>query len=120
MKTNKKHFNLFKSECRKWQDKFDLNKYGLCFEWKELGDADASMIAREDSMTATMALNKNIGYEGLNYDISFNEHIKKKALHECLHLLLWRLSEYGERRYVEQNQLLEAEEAIVRKLEKLL
>jgi len=120
MKTTKKHFELFKSEVRKWANIFDLNKYGIAFEWKELESADARMIADENSCTATIALNKNVGFEGFNYDITFTEKIKELAEHESIHLLLCNLSEKAHLRFMDRDSLIEAEEAVVRKLTKII
>jgi len=120
MKTTKEHFELFKSEVRKWVNIFDLNKYSIAFEWKELDPADARMIADEISCTATIALNKDVGFEGLNYDITFAEKIKELAKHESIHLLLWNFSEKAHLRFMDKDSLIEAEEAVVRKLTKII
>ena len=120
MKTTKKHFELFKSEVKKWVKIFNLNKYSLAFEWEDMEDVDARMIADEISCTATIALNKEVGYEGLNYDITFGEKIKELAKHESIHLLLWRFSEKGHSRFMDIDSLIEAEEAVVRKLTKII
>ena len=46
--------------------------------------------------------------------------IAQTAKHEMLHLLLSRLSELAVSRYVTEDQITEAEEELVRKLEGLL
>ena len=47
---------------------------------------------------------------------SFGEDLKSSAKHEAIHLLVARLSELAEHRFVTREEIISAEEELVRKL----
>ena len=120
MKTTQKNFYLFKQECQKWIDRFELNNYRVVYEWKDLKKSDASMNSQQSSMNSTIALSKNIGFDGADYNMSQNEFIKSLAKHEIIHLLLGRYVWCAESRFIITNEISESEEELVRKLEKII
>ena len=67
MKTTKKHFNIFKKECRKWVDKFELNNWEINFKHTLVSDGYAS---------ATMYLKDKLVKFTLNTDWANNDGIQ--------------------------------------------
>ena len=116
MKTNKKHFEIFKKECRKWIDRFELNSWRVDFEHIYINDhvyADCS--ASLVDHVATIRLNTG-GYDAsISVDI-----IKDSAKHEVLHLLVSRVSINGYTRFINRDEMVEGEEELVRMLSKII
>lgn len=118
MKTTKKEFELFVSESKKWINKIELNNWSLYFSHKEIGENVYSEIRRDlDGYTATIYMNTEFEMTGID-DIT--QAIKDTAKHEIMHLLVSRLSLVGKNRFVSGDELYQAEEELVTKLEKLL
>ena len=114
MKVNQKQFELFKSECKKWIDIFELNNWEVAFKHNKSKNALAYCLTDVSCYKATIHLCKEWKKDE---PIEFtNESIKKIALHEVLHLLLARLSDYGNSRFLSCAELGEAEEELVNKL----
>jgi hypothetical protein len=122
MKTTKKDFELFKKECQKWIDRFELNKYDVAYDWHKMNEANAMMNNQESGMVATISLSNKIDYDKFDFPQykNVNEFIKEKAKHEVIHLLIGRYREYANSRFVSKNEISEAEEELVRKLEKII
>lgn len=114
MKTSKQDFQLFKTECQKWIDKFELNNWKIYYKHENLGNGhyfgDIN-VQREDSV-ATLRLSTDVKADEFD--------IKRTAKHEILHLLLGRLSRLGEARFITHDAVYEAEESLVRKLEHII
>ena len=118
MKLNKKHFELFKKECQYWIDKFELNNWKVYFVLEEIGnDRFAEILPNLTGYVATIKLNKNYSKYGVENLI---QSIKQSAKHEVIHLLLARLSVNGQTRYVNEDDIKESEEELVRKLENII
>lgn len=119
MKTTKKQYEMFKKECQKWIDKWELNNWEVVYEWKDLGKSTARMIRDVVNHQATLAFTKNYDSD-FDKQMSENDYIKRCAKHEVIHLLLGRLAEYGLARFLGEDEMVEAEEELVRKLLKIL
>lgn len=117
MKTNKKHFKIFKDECQKWIDKFELNNWGIHFGWTDKKGAFASLGVSLNAHNATFFLCKD--WNDTIVSLS-TKNIKNSAKHEVIHLLLARLAVNGAERFVTSDEMIEAEEELVKKLENLL
>jgi len=120
METTKKDFELFKSECQIYIDKFELNNYRMAYEWKKMNDADAAITSNQKGMVATFAFNKELSWGNLDYSMSKIDFIKSLAIHEVIHLLLGRYVWCGTSRFVTTDETREGEEELVRKLERLI
>lgn len=120
MKTNKKDFEVFRKECRRLIDKWELNGWSVRFEHKKIGDREAAMHRDGSSHNATIALNTELEWGTFKEEKRKVEYLKELAKHETLHLLLGRLSYCGECRWVTDNEYDEAEEELVRKLIKII
>ena len=109
------NFTKFKKEFTKWQNKFGLNNYIVCFE---KGDADemdayADIIINQPQMRAIVRFsNDKIDGQYLTPE--------EAGKHEAIHLLLGRMSVNGKSRYVSYDDYYEAEEELVNRLYKLL
>lgn len=111
MKTTKKDYELFKSECYYWLKRFELNDTRIYFEWKDLGTVSAQT-AGNISGNLTFAISTNIEH----FQRTGNEEIRYLAKHEVMHGLLSRFSSLANWRHSGKEELEEEEERLVRKL----
>lgn len=117
MKPTKKHFEIFKKECLKWIDRLELNGWEIQFGWTEKEGVFSSLGGKLIGRTVTFFLCKDWS----NTITPLTEsNIRKTAKHEVIHLLLLRFTINAVSRYVTSDELEEAEEEIVRKLEKII
>ena len=112
-KVSKRQFELFKKECKKWIDIFELNNWDVAYMQNKTKKAFAYCNTNVTHYKATMHFCKVWDDEVVKLT---DENIKKTALHEILHLLLSRLSDYGYARFVADDEMTEAEEELVNKL----
>ncbi len=110
-----KDFELFQKEFRKWQYKFGLTGFKVYFKYEELYDCFASIKVNLDDMVVTVRLNSELPDKSKPF-----KDIKYSAKHEALHLLLSRLELCGSARFVSSNEIYEAAEELVHKLEPLI
>lgn len=114
MKTTKKDFECFKKACKEYQDKWHLGGWDLVFLHSKCGDAYATTAKDLEAMNATITFCIDWGKETLR---SYNKkQIKLIAKHEMLHILLGRLSELGQYRYLQYRELEQAEHEVIKKL----
>ena len=118
MKTTNKHFQIFKEECQKWIDKFGLSGWEVSFVHQTYSENTyATCFTALVGMRATIYFTDK--WDNEIRKIS-PETIKQSAKHEAIHLLLARLSDNGRARYINELEMNEAEEELVRKLEKII
>ena len=115
-KTTKEQYELFKSECRKWIDKFQLNDYDVYFKWEDIDDADARSYIQGSHGNVTITFGEDIDF----VDRDPTDYIKQIAKHEVIHSLLGRYTRLAEDRYVSEQELDNEEEHLVRKLCKII
>jgi len=108
-------FELFQSEFKKWQQKFGLTGYKVYFKHEAIDGCFASIEISQGEMVATVRLNSGLP----DKDKPF-EDIERSAKHEALHLLVGRLEQNGRCRYSSENEIYEATEELVFKLEELV
>ena len=115
METTKKDFEAFKKECEKWYDKLRLEEWDLVYYHEDLKQSNA--VAKINIVlvgkSAAIIFNKVI-----NNSIAFK--FEEAAKHEVIHLLLANISELGWSRFTTEDEIRTAEEALVRKLEKII
>ena len=116
METNKKQFELFKRECLKWIDRFQLNDYDVYFQWGEIEGSDSRSSIKGWCGNITFTLGKDIEF----MDRGHNEYIEEIAKHEVIHCLLGRYSGLARDRYISDGELDNEEEHLVRKLCKII
>lgn len=117
MKTTKKQFELFKSECLKWIKEFELSGWRFDFYLEELTEAQASVTRDYDGCVVTVRLDKEIKIDD---DGDYNQVIIESAKHEMIHAMLGNLSALAVSRYIQRDEIYKAEEELVRKLEKII
>ena len=110
-----KDFEIFKKEFTKWQIRFGLTGYRVYFSYEPIGDSFADIEINQGNMVATASLNSR------TTDINKpGKDIKEAAKHEAVHLLIGRLANNGRYRYTSENEMYEATEELVNKLEGLI
>ena len=113
IKTTKKDFELFKTECNKWINHLGLAHFDIKYKWENLDKHDLDGGMTNDS--------NHVGYATLTLDTEIDdEHcpfsIKGTAKHEVIHLLVRRLSEAAYYRYSSKQEIYDAEEELVNRL----
>ena len=116
MKTTHKHLEIFKKECLKWQDKFELHNWELNFRWQHSDESRASINTNLNGYVATIFLSE----EWNSYNEITEKDIKLTAKHEMIHLLLARMDAVTRARFVSIDEAIEADEETVMKLTYLL
>ncbi len=117
MKTNKKHFELFKTECEEWIEKLGLFDWDLLIKHdKKKNGALANLWTDYAKKVATITLYEDWG----DNDKPTDENIKKSARHEVLHLLLSRSRGLAQSRFITNDEIVEADEEIINRLLKIL
>lgn len=110
-----KDFKLFQEEFKKWQYQFGLTGYKVYFKYEPLEDSFANIATTQGERIATVRLNSDLPDKDKPH-----KNIKQSAKHEALHLLLDRLEQKARYRYSSENEIHEAIEELVYKLEELI
>ena len=112
-KTTAKQFKLFKTECRKWIDKLNLNDWEVHFQHIRLDNSVANCNAHYAGKLSTISFalwqNKN--------DI---KDIKENAKHEALELLQMELGILAQKRTWNEDEYQRANHAVIFRLQKVL
>lgn len=117
MKTTKEHFKLFKSECRGWADRLELNNWRFDFILTEIGNRQAGVLRNYITCVIAVQFNTEIVK---SKDEGYRKLIKDTAKHEMIHVLLGNFALLGQSRYITEDELDKAEEELVVKLEGIL
>lgn len=116
MKTSAKHFEEFKHYHAEYLKRYGLLQWSVEYKHAPLEDCygETEMAFRGKCATVTLSTlwTKT---RPLN-----SEELRKLAKHETNHILLYSLYWHATARYVQPDTLQEAEEAIVRTLDKLI
>ena len=112
-KRTKTDFADFKRYFKEYQRKFGLAGYRVYFKHQPMDGYFAEISYRQNEMVATVKLNPKPEGEGWR-------DIKSHAKHEALHLLVARLSHLAASRFAVEEQIDEAEEELINKLEGLI
>lgn len=120
MKTTKKHFDIFKTECERWIDQLKLDNWKIYYVHRQVNpNTYATCSTKAGAYVATLFFTDNWDTLDGNH-LLIEEHIKDSAKHEVIHLLLARLSDCATSRNYMISDCLEAEEELVRKLENII
>ena len=122
MKINDKHFELFKKEFIKWTKIFGIDlDYTVKFHFglQTTKFKNAYIVKSFDNGVADVYFDKEFDYK-LVCDDDLITSIKLCAKHEAIHLLIERLVVYSKWRWITEEQFLQAEEELVRKLTKII
>lgn len=115
VKTNR-NFEIFKREFEKYRKLFGLTGFNIIYSHEPLEHKFATVLYSIENAEATVKLSSTPPYVPKGNKIS----IKALARHEALHLLLGRFEWYARMRFVNEDQLNDANEEIVVKLEGLI
>ena len=107
-------FEKFKSEFRKWQVRFGLTGYNICFKNEVVDGGYADIFVDQTQRVVTVRFNPDKTYK------KSSRTVAEIAKHEAIHLLIHNLQACAEFRYVIQDEIYEAGEALVYKLEGLI
>lgn len=110
-----KDFALFQSEFKKWQKLFGLTGYKVYFKHEPLDNSFGDISINQEDMVVTVRFNSKLTDKDKPY-----QDIKRTAKHEALHLLVGRLEMNGRYRYISENEISEASEELVHRLENLI
>ncbi len=118
MKTTKLDFEVFQEEFLRWVELFGLKEYELLFyhlDTKIQGTPlDASLLVNSEGKFAEVTFSLTVCCKrGRN-------HAKDCAKHEAIHLLLEKLTWIAGCRFLNDGEIKNENEAIVRRLEKVL
>jgi len=110
-----KDFDEFQKHFRKYQHRFGLTGYKVYFKHEPLEKSFAEISINQGEMGVTVRLNS----EPPDKDKPFKD-VKRSAKHEAIHVLVGRLEENARYRYSSGNEIYEATEELVIKLEELI
>ena len=110
-----KDFAEFQKHFGKYQKLFGLTGYKVYFKYEPMEGCFASISVTQNDMVATVRFNSQLPDEYKPF-----RDIKRSAKHEAIHLLLQRLEHRAISRYVASEEIYEAVEELVFKLEDLI
>ena len=115
IKTTQKDFTAFKASFRHWAEKFGMRDYSVWFNRKALDERWAEIVIDTNGRIATVTMTSE-------YDDDVNDcwNPEQSGKHEAIHLFMERLSYVAGCRYIRPDDIRDAEEGMVRVLEKLL
>ena len=105
----------FSEYFKQYQRLFGLTGYKVYFKYEAMDKAFADININQNSMVVTVRLNSKLPDKDKP-----DKDIKRTAKHEALHLLLGRLEHRARARYVSDDEIYEAVEELVFKLEELV
>jgi SRSO17 transposase len=115
MEKKNRDFELFKKEFTKWQEKLGLTSFKVYFKYESLEDRFASIRFNTSSMVASVGLNDKLPKENKPF-----KDVKFSARHEVSHLLIAKLEDLANHRYVAEREIDEASEELANKIADLL
>ena len=117
MRTTQKQFELFKKECRKWIDRFELSGWQIDFYLRDIDSSQAQVQRDYMSCIANVNFHTEITKSP---DETWEELINDTAKHEMIHILLSNLVLLAGSRYVTTDEIEKAEEELVVRLGKII
>ena len=114
MKENRE-FLAFQREFKKYQQLLGLTGYKVYFKHEPIDDAFADIECNQVARVVTVRLNSLLPDKDKP-----RRNSKQSGKHEALHLLLHNLESCARSRYIRDNEIYEACEEIVFKLENLI
>lgn len=118
MKTTRKDFKLFKSECEYWINKLKIDDVRVAYSITEPAmDGDASTLQDFAAKYVEIKLTPDLyPHQGE----TLNEMIKRLAKHEVIHILIGEMMIVAMARFTNEEEIRSCNHRIVRKLEKLI
>lgn len=116
MKVTSKQFAFFKKCCKQYIELFSLGNWEITYKLEKLEGNRCECWWKLSGYVATIYLNDR-WQQGWPLT---NKILRNCALHEVAHLLLARLSSNARARYVQEEDLRESEEEVVRRVVRAL
>ena len=110
-----KDFADFQRYFKEYQELFGLTGYKVYFRHEPLDGCFAKVAVQQLDMVATVYLDSVLPEQFKSF-----KNIKGSAKHEALHLLVSRLENRAISRFASEDEIYEAVEELVRKLEDLV
>lgn len=114
--TTKAQFNAFQKAFRHWQREFGLTEYDIVFEVEDMPNEFATIEADVPNCTALVSFCK---YAPAG-SVMDTKEAQNTGKHEALHLLTARLRHLAMSRFVAEDEVWQADEQLVRVLEKVI
>jgi len=108
-------FLLFQQYFTEYQKIFGLNGYRVYFLSEPLGESFADICIDQQEMVATVRFNSKLSKKD-----RVHLDIRQTAEHEAVHLLVGRLEKRARDRYTSPDEIYEATEELVRRIEGLV
>jgi predicted metal-binding protein len=108
-------FKEFQKWFKFYQKKFGLTGYQVYFKYEPLEGRFASIEVSQTSMVAVVRLNSKLDKDEIPF-----KNIKADAKHEAIHLLTNKIQSLACCRYVQPEEITEATEELVIRLEGLI
>lgn len=118
MLTTKAHFEYYRKRVRYWYKQFNLSGWHLYFDHDDIGDNYARVVVNLLGRVATFILTRDWAHPSI---VPLNQtELDRSARHEVIHLLVGPVGTLLAARFVTQDEIVAAEEELVRHLEELL
>jgi len=116
IKVTPEQLEYFKARCEEYRKRFGLTNWEVYYVLgKTVGRCVTT--AQLSGYIATISLTKKWDSSVIG---STDKELQKSAKHEMLHLLLARMSVNANNRFIQESDLYESEEEVVRMLENLI
>jgi len=103
MKTTKKHFELFKKECKKWIEFFGLKEWNVSYDW--CTPVEDCVLAWSNHHFSAKSSYLILSKEWRNTVPVTNEQVKKSAFHEVCEMMLFPLRYMSECRFLSDTEI---------------
>lgn len=115
MKVTKTHFNIFKKECERLIERWQLKGWRVDFyQDPKMKDARAEISYNMNSRVVSFWMPTEWSDEWADLN---EETIKESARHEVIHFMCTRLNELAKCRYLNEEEIYEANEELARLIE---
>ena len=111
MKTNSKHFRLYRETARKWISVFGLTDWDVDFYHIEDEDCMSSCLGNSQAGSASLRFSKEWGEVPIT-----DVEIRRTALHEVLELLLLKYRTEAMNRYSTEERIDTESHAVIQRL----
>lgn len=97
MKTTKKQYEIFKTECQKWIDYFGLKNWQVYYRHTKIEGARAQ--ASFNCVGGIVTLTLNTDWNELSRDFVCDENVRKSAFHEVCEIMFGRMDDMVGQRF---------------------
>lgn len=115
--TTDEHFEIFKTECRKWVNILGLMGWEIFYSHKPVKES-----SRANASYHVMGRIATLNLEPVwkDSDVSSDDEIRRIAFHEVCEVLMARIAIIGKDRYISESEIDEEVHNVIRTLENVL